>query len=312
MTFDSILDENIPEDHKSGVIAVVGRPNVGKSTLINAILGTKIAIATPKPQTTRRTQLGIYSTEQVQLLFTDTPGLHAPRNTLGEYMMTVAENALRHTDVILWILDTSEPPQKPDAYIAETIAQKRGDATLILALNKFDLTNERTDFSKFEALIPHDHVLKVSAATGEGVPQLLSTLIASVPEGPRYYPLDQLSDLNMRFIAAEIVREKVMLNTDHEIPHAVAVEITDYKNRDEEERTDIYATIYVERQSQKGIVIGKGGTMIKQVGTEARKDLEEMLGQQVFLDLHVKVLKNWRSNEQFMRRVGYTIPKDED
>jgi len=311
MTFDSILDENIPEDHKSGIIAVVGRPNVGKSTLINAILGTKIAIATPKPQTTRRTQLGIYSTKKVQLLFTDTPGLHAPRNTLGEYMMTVAENSLKDTDVILWILDTSEPPQKPDAHIAETIAQKRGDATLILALNKFDLTNERTDFSKFEALIPHDHALKVSAATGEGVPQLLSTLIETVPEGPRYYPLDQLSDLNMRFIASEIVREKVMLNTDHEIPHAVAVEITDYKNREEEERTDIYATIYVERQSQKGIVIGKGGTMIKRIGTESRTDLEGMLGQQVFLDLHVKVLKNWRSNEQFMRRVGYTIPKDD-
>lgn len=307
----SLLDANIPDDHKSGVIAVVGRPNVGKSTLINAILGTKIAITTPKPQTTRRTQLGIYSTENVQLLFTDTPGLHAPRNALGEYMVTVAENSLKHTDVILWILDLSEPPQKADQYIAETIQAQRGKATVILALNKADLANSKTDMSKFEALIDHAAAIRVSAVEKTGIDTLLETLTAHVPEGPRYYPLDQLSDLNMRFIASEVVREKVMLHTEHEIPHAVAVEITDYKIREDDDRTDIYATIYVERGSQKGIVIGKNGSMIKRVGIEARQELEAMIGQQVFLDLHVKVLKNWRSNEQFMRRVGYSIPKDE-
>lgn len=307
MSLDNLIDD-WSDDHKSGIVAIVGRPNVGKSTLINAILGQKIAITTPKPQTTRRTQLGIYSTEDVQILFTDTPGLHAPRNALGEYMMTVAENSLKETDVILWILDVSEAPQKSDFHIAETIRRSRGDAKLILVFNKNDLVTPKTNFSAFEDLIEHDATVKVSALEEDGIDNLLSAIVAQIPLGPRYYPIDQVSDLNMRFISAEVVREKVILNTEKEIPHSVAVHITEYKDR--ENRTDIYAVIYVEKDSQKGIVIGKGGKMIKEVGTQARIELEKMLDRQVFLDLRVKVLKNWRSNEKFMRKVGYKLPRE--
>lgn len=310
MSLDSIFNEDWSEDHRSGVVAVVGRPNVGKSTLVNAILGQKIAITTPKPQTTRRNQLGIYTTGDIQILFTDTPGLHKPHNTLGEYMMTVAESALKDADVIVWILDVSEEPQKADEYIAETIQAKRGKIPVLLVLNKIDLVPNKTAFDEHLALIEHQQVFKVSASENLGVTELLDAVKELLPLGPRYYPADEVSDLNMRFIAAEIVREKVIMHTEQEIPHSVAVEVTDYK--DKEKRTEIYATIYVERDSQKGIIIGKKGSMIKQIGTEAREDIGNMIERKVFLDLHVKVLKNWRSNEAFMRRVGYKMPKEDE
>ncbi len=306
MTLDSIFSDDWPEHHRSGVVAVIGRPNVGKSTLINAILEREITITSPEPQTTRRNQLGIYTTDDVQILFTDTPGLHRPRNTLGEYMMTVAESALRDADIIVWILDASEPPQKPDAYISETVANLRGNTPVVLALNKIDLYTDRIDLDKHLALADHRAAVRVSAKETTNISELVEAVIDLLPEGPRYYPAEQLSDVNWRFITAEIVREKVIKYTEKEIPHSVAVEITDYKDHDD--RSIIYATIYVERNSQKGIVIGKGGHMIKQIGTDARHDLMERLGRSVHLELHVKVLKNWRSNEDFMRRVGYRMP----
>jgi GTPase len=311
MSLDSIFSEDWPEDHKSGIVAVVGRPNVGKSTLINAILGQKVAITTPKPQTTRRNQLGIYTTEKMQILFTDTPGLHKARNTLGEYMMAVAEQALKDADVIVWILDVSDSPQKADEYIAETIKAARGNRPLLLVLNKTDLVPNKQDFSPYTGIIEHQAAFPLSASKGTGVQSLIDAIAEMLPLGPRYYPPDEVSDLSMRFTAAEVIREKVILSTEEEIPHSVAVEITEYK--DKEERTEIFATIYVEKDSQKGIIIGKGGAMIKKIGTEARKDLEEMIERQIFLDLHVKVLKNWRENEKFVARVGYKMPKkDED
>lgn len=310
MSLDSLFNEDWSEDHRSGVVAIVGRPNVGKSTLVNAILGQKIAITTPKPQTTRRNQLGIYTTEDVQILFTDTPGLHKPHNTLGEYMMTVAEQALKDADLIVWILDLSEAPQKADEYIAETIQTNRDKTPVFLALNKIDLVPEKTDFNEYLALIEHQKVFKLSASENLGVKDLLDAIKELLPQGPRYYPADEVSDLNMRFIAAEIVREKVIMHTEQEIPHSIAVEINDYK--DKEKRTEIYATIYVEHDSQKGIIIGNKGAMIKRIGTEARKDISAMIERPVFLDLHVKVLKNWRSNEAFMRQMGYKMPQEDE
>lgn len=312
--FSTLFSDELSPDHRSGVVAVAGRPNVGKSTLINRILGQKIAIVSPKPQTTRRQQLGIYTEERGQILFVDTPGLHKPKHKLGEFMVQVAENALKDADVILWVLDVSVEPEEGDKYIAETMKQMHGSTPIILALNKVDLTDQTTLEShqrEYAELIEHEGELFLSAADGTGVEELLEDLMKRLPTGPRYYPADQVSEVNMRFIAAEVVREKLILNTEQEIPYSVAVEVTEYKERSAT-MTYISAIIYVERESQKGIVIGKNGEMIKRVGAEARTELAGMVGTQVYLDLHVKVLKNWRSDEDLMRRLGYRIPKNEE
>lgn len=309
---DTVFNDSWPEDHRSGVVAVVGRPNVGKSTLINRILGQKIAIVTPKPQTTRRQQLGIYTEEHGQILFTDTPGLHKPHHKLGQYMVMVAENALQDSDLILWVLDVSVEPQEGDKHIAATVARLHGDTPVLLALNKADLADDKTrqaNVEAYRALVPNAGTALVSALTGEGVDALVKDILSRLPLGPRYYPADQVSEVNMRFIAAEVIREKIILNTEEEIPYSVAVEVEEFKERSAA-MTYISAIIYVERDTQKGIIIGKGGDMIKRIGSEARAELADMLGTQVYLDLHVKVLKNWRSDEDLMRRLGYRLPKD--
>jgi GTPase len=313
-TLDDVFSDDWPENHRSGVVAVIGRPNVGKSTLINAILDQKIAIATPKPQTTRRQQLGIYTQADGQILFVDTPGIHRPHNKLGEYMATMAENALRDADVNLWILDASEAPTNADRFIAQTLQEKAAKIPLAVVLNKLDLIpGANTDLTEHESLIAHDAVFRVSAKAGRNIADLVAYVLQKLPEGPRYYPVEQVSDQTMRFIAAEIIREQIILHTDKEIPYAVGVLIDDYKeNRGDKGRTDIYATIYVERDSQKGIIIGKRGQMIKTVGSDARQALETMLSTPVHLELHVKVLKNWRTDERLMRRFGYRMPKAED
>lgn len=310
---DSVFDDQLPPDHQSGVVAVVGRPNVGKSTLINRLIGQKIAIVSPKPQTTRRQQLGIYTDDKTQILFIDTPGLHAPQHKLGEYMVKAAETAFRDADVILLLMDLSETPDDGDRYLAETVQRLRGKTPVVLAVNKGDIAlNEavkRARVEEYAALLPHERLLLISAQNGDNVDVLLDDLKSRMPMGPRYYPADQVSEVNMRFIAAEVVREKVMISTEDEIPYAVAVEIDSFRERSEN-LTYISAVIYVERDSQKGIVIGKNGEKIKQIGSLARAELSNILGTSVYLELNVKVAKNWRSDEDLMRRLGYRLKDD--
>ena len=304
---DSIFSDDWCDDHRSGLVAVVGRPNVGKSTLINAILGQKIAIVTAKPQTTRQRQLGIYTIPKAQILFVDTPGIHKPHTRLGDYMVGVARTALRDADVILWILDASHSPTDEDREIAAMLQRIASETPKVLVLNKIDLVSDEFDGAEHLALVEHHSVLETCARERRGVQELLDYLIQVLPTGPRYYPADQVSEANLRFIAAEIIREKIIMLTSEEIPYAVAIAIDSF--RETRDITYIDASIFVERDSQKGIIIGKRGSMIKRIGIDSRVDLEALLETQVHLETRVKVLKNWRSNEDFMRRVGYMLPK---
>lgn len=304
---DSVFSDDWAEDHRSGVVAVIGRPNVGKSTLVNAVIGQKIAIVTAKPQTTRRRQLGIYTTAEAQILLVDTPGLHNARSRLGDYMVAAARDALREADAVLWILDASQPPTSEDRRIAEWLASLKAKAPLLLALNKMDLVADSFDRGGHLSLCEHHSAFEISAAESRGIDRVLRALIGLLPVGPRYYPAEQVSEANWRFIAAEVIREKIIEATSDEIPHCVAIEINRF--REKPRITLIEATAYVERNSQKGIVIGKGGGMIKAVGMAARQELEALLEVQVHLEIRVKVLKNWRGNEQMMRRLGYALPK---
>lgn len=297
----------------SGYVAVIGRPNVGKSTLMNRILGEKIAIVSPKPQTTRLRQLGIYSDSETntQIVFIDTPGIHEPRHKLGEFMIGVALEALRDADVILFVVDLSAPPSPEDQHVADLLRESAAGAPVILALNKIDLLKPdhiTPSVEAYRALVPNADWATLSASLGAGVDDLLKRIIAALPAGPQYYPDDQLSDTAMRDIVAEIVREKVLLYTQQEVPHAVAVEVIEFKERSAE-MTYISANIYVERDSQKGILIGKGGAMLKRISSEARIDAETLIGTKVYLELWVKVLKNWRTDEAILRRLGYRIDR---
>ena len=293
-------------------MAVVGRPNVGKSTLLNRLLGQKVAAVSPRAQTTRRKQLGILTNDQVQIIFIDTPGIHKPVHKLGEFMNQVALEALRDADVILWLVDASMKPTAEDRLVAERLAQDReGQALLVVVLNKIDLVENSQRAGRvvaYEELAPEAEFLTVSAVKGEGCAELLAKINGRLPEGPPLYDAEQITDLYEREIAVDLIREAVLRHLQDEVPHATAVRIDEYKDR-EESVAYIAATLLVERETHKGMVIGKGGEMLKKIGVTARQEIEEMTGRKVFLELHVKVLENWRNNPTLLKQLGYRPEK---
>lgn len=321
----------LPDDHRSGFVAVIGRPNVGKSTLLNRLLGQKIAITSPKPQTTRDQILGILTTEDAQMLFLDTPGIHRPLHKLGEYMVQTAADTIADADVVLWLVDVNTPPTVEDRAIAELLQQlatrKRKRITLppiILGFNQVDRWGGDADSTakrvgEYTALLEWlpqevrgDHpavtTAVFSAATGKGERELLALVRDLLPLGPRYYPEDQVTDVDLRYMSAEIIREKALYLLQDEVPHSLAVEVDEFTERSDA-LTYISAILYVERESQKGIVLGSGGAMIKRIGQAARPDIEALVGTKVYLELWVKVWERWRKRHNLLKQLGYAVER---
>lgn len=285
----------------------MGRPNVGKSTLINRLLGTKIAATSPWPQTTRKSQMGILTLEEAQIVFVDTPGFHTPIHKLGERMNDEALRVLEESDIILFLVDVSQPPQDEDKLLATSLSGMRHSVQVILALNKSDLSSEEqnNNFGRlYQELVPMSEMIFISSTLGENLDLMVNKLISLLPEGPPFFPDDQLTDLYEREIAADLIRESILYNLRAEVPHSIAVRIDEFKDR-EEGTTYIAATLFVERDSQKGIVIGQGGEKLKIIGIDARQKIEELLGRKVYLRLRVKVRKNWRNDEAALRLFGF-------
>jgi len=303
-------EAELPPDHRSGFVAVVGRPNVGKSTLMNAYLGQKVAIISEKPQTTRNRLLGILTRRDAQVIFVDTPGIHAPLHKLGEFMVETAVRAIPDADVVLFIVDASVPPTGEDVLVAEAIREQGEELPVVMALNKVDLLSSSESFhtDAYLTILQPTAWLPISAVRGDNRDELLATIISHLPLGPRYYPEDQVTDQQTRFIASELIREAALRRLRHEVPYALAVVVDEFKRRSED-MTYIGATIFVERDSQKGIVIGQGGKTLKDIGRSARTEIEKLVDTRVFLELWVKVRPKWRKKEDELRRLGYGLPK---
>lgn len=302
--------EDLPEDYRSGFVAVMGRPNVGKSTLINGYVGQKVAIVSPKPQTTRRRLRGILTLPEAQIVFTDTPGFHEPRHKLGEYMVETAIRAIPDADVVLFVVDVSTLPGARDSQLARLI-QQRATGACILVMNKVDLVTPDKGEERREAylsLTDCDHWLMFSATEGHNHDELLDLIIQYLPPGPQLYPADQITDQPLRFMAAELVREQVLAHLYEEVPHWVAVAVEEFEER-REDLTYIEAIVYAAKESQKGIIIGQGGKMLKRIGKAARKEMELLLGTKVYLELWVKVRTGWPRDELALRDLGYVLPK---
>ena len=291
---------------KSGFVTIIGRPNVGKSTLLNQILGQKIVITTDKAQTTRKRIKGILTTQEGQIVFVDTPGVHKPLNKLGEFLLDEAKIAVPDADIILFLVDGSDPAGKGDNWIAQNLLQTK--IPIIIVMNKVDKIKKpekvEENLLSYKTLFNENlPVVKISAKTGRNIDTLLKNLYKKLPEGEALYPEDIVTEETMRDVTEEIIREKILLNTSDEIPHSVAVKVTNYFEKEEIDK--IYATIYCEQKSQKGILIGKGGSLLKKIGTEARLELEKIVEKKVYLELEVKVEKDWRKKQKVLKNFGY-------
>lgn len=290
---------------KSGFVAIIGRPNVGKSTLMNQVIGQKIAIMSDKPQTTRNKIHGVYTTENSQIVFLDTPGIHKRQSKLGDYMNMTALNTLREVEAILFLVDAAEGFGGGDRFIIEQL--KNVTTPVILVVNKIDRVEPEALLPLIESyskLHSFAEIVPISAMHGNNVNTLLSQLEKYLPEGPQYYPEDQITDHPEQFVCAELIREKILHMTREEVPHSIAVTIEDMRVQ-ENGVVNISAVIFVERDSQKGIIIGKQGALLKEVGKRARHDIERLLGSKIFLELWVKVKKDWRNQERVLRDLGF-------
>lgn len=296
--------------HKSGFVALIGRPNVGKSTFVNQVLGKKISIISNKPQTTRNKIQGIYTTDTEQIIFIDTPGIHKPHHQLGEFMNKESLSTLSDVDMILLIVDGTSPFGAGDEFVINQL--KNVDTPVYLVVNKIDLIKDKDrlleNVLKFKNAYDFKEIFYISALNGDNVSKLIDNMVENLDEGPEYYPADQISDHPESFVIAEIIREKVLQLTKEEVPHSVAVVVESMKASSEDENLiDLHATIYVERQSQKKIIIGHNGQMIKNIGTLARKEIVMLLGQKIYLELWVKVEEDWRNKKSQLKRLGYFL-----
>ena len=295
-------------EHKSGFVSIIGRPNVGKSTFVNRVIGHKIAIMSDKAQTTRNKIQGVMTRDDAQIIFIDTPGIHKPKHKLGDYMMRVAKNTFSEIDAIMF--NVNEDIGRGDEYIMEML--KNVKTPIFLVLNKIDLVHPDTLMPKIEqyqSYMDFTDIIPISALEGLNVDHFIDVLKSFLPEGPKYYPDNQISDHPEQFVVSEIIREKILHLTSEEIPHAIGVNV-DRMIKEDEDKVRIEATIYVERDSQKGIVIGKGGKKLKEVGKRARRDIEMLLGSKVYLELWVKVQRDWRNKVNFIRQIGYVEDQD--
>ncbi|UXS28187.1 GTPase Era [Staphylococcus delphini] len=292
-------------EYKSGFVTIIGRPNVGKSTFVNRVIGHKIAIMSDKAQTTRNKIQGVMTQQDAQIVFLDTPGIHKPKHKLGDYMMKVAKNTLSEIDAVMFMVNVNEEIGRGDEYIMEML--KTVKTPVFLVLNKIDLVHPDAlmpRIEQYEKYMKFAEIVPISALEGHNVDHFINVLKSYLPEGPQYYPDGQISDHPEQFVVSELIREKILQTTSEEIPHAIGVNV-ERMTQESEDRVHIEAVIFVERDSQKGIVIGKGGKKLKEVGKRARLDIEHLLGSKVYLDLWVKVQKDWRNKSSFIKQMGY-------